>query len=346
MQFHIPNIDPNFAVTLQQELDSKTKPRGSLGRIEDLALQIGLAQNTLQPAIIQPSLLVFAADHGVATSGVSPFPQSVTAAMVRNFAHGGAAINVLTRQLGWNLHLINAGTLEDLSLETVDSHRIGPGTRNFVEEAAMTDAELIRALTTGADIIRQLIATTGCNTLALGEMGIGNSSSAALLIHCLCDVPLAEAISRGAGCDDPQLEHKQKTLEKALQRHGRITAPFEAMRVFGGFELAMITGAVLAAAEQRLLILVDGLIASAAILVAIKAYPAIKPYLIFAHRSSALGHNALLKHLKAEPLLDLGMRLGEGTGAALALPLVQSAAAILAEMATFASAEVEGRVET
>ncbi len=343
MQFHISTPDASLIPVFQAELDSKTKPLHSLGRLESLALQIGLIQKTQKPRIEKPSLLVFAADHGIARAGVSPYPQSVTGAMVRNFSQGGAAINVLTRELGWDLHLINAGTLEPTPWPGVEDRRLGPGSRNMLDEAAMTETDLLKALTTGAELVQKLKAD-GCNTVAFGEMGIGNSSSAALLIHCLCDIPLDEAVSRGAGCDDEQLQHKRLRLEEVLQKHGRITAPFEALRVFGGLELAMITGATLAAAEQRMVILVDGLIASAAVLVAVKAYPQIKSYLVFAHRSGADGHAALLNHLEVEPLLDLGMRLGEGTGAALALPLVRSAAAILCDMATFASAEVEGRV--
>jgi nicotinate-nucleotide--dimethylbenzimidazole phosphoribosyltransferase len=345
MQFHISSPDPSFRAVLQTEMDHKTKPLHSLGRLEDLAIQIGLVQGTLKPRIEKPSLLVFAADHGVARSGVSPYPQSVTGAMVRNFSNGGAAINVITRELGWHLHLINAGTLEPTPWPGVLDRRLGPGTRNMLEEAAMTPAEFTQALRSGQELVQNL-KKEGCNTVAFGEMGIGNSSAAALLIHCLCDVPLAEAISRGAGCDDEQLQNKRERLEEALKKHGRITAPLEALRIYGGFELAMIAGAALTAAAERMLIVVDGLIASAAILAALKAYPEMKPYLVFGHRSAAAGHAALLEHLKVEPLLDLNMRLGEGTGAALVLPLLRTAAALLASMATFATAEVEGPVRS
>lgn len=343
MDFNISAPDFDFVPTLQAELDQKIKPLHSLGRLESLALQIGLVLRTLKPRIEKPSLLVFAADHGIAKAGVSPYPQSVTGAMVRNFSQGGAAINVLTRELGWDLHLINAGTLEPTPWASVQDRRLGPGTKSMLEEPAMSADELNLALQAGADYVREL-KSQGCNTVAFGEMGIGNSSSAALLIHCLCDIPLDEAVSRGAGCDDEQLRNKQACLDRVLDKHGRIKDPMEALRVFGGFELAMIAGAALAAAEEGLLILVDGLIASAAVLVAVKSFPDVKPYLIFAHRSAAAGHAALLQHLEVEPLLDLQMRLGEGTGAALALPLLRSAAAILSEMATFASAEVAGPV--
>jgi nicotinate-nucleotide--dimethylbenzimidazole phosphoribosyltransferase len=343
MQFHISSPDSSFAEALQTEMDKKTKPLHSLGRLESLAIQIGLIQRTLKPRIEKPSLLVFAADHGIAEAGVSPYPQSVTGAMVRNFSRGGAAINVLTREMGWDLHLINAGTLEPTPWPSVQEHRLGAGTRNMLDGPAMTDTEFVQGLSIGAGLVGKLKAQ-GCNTIAFGEMGIGNSSSAALLLHCLCDISLDAAVSRGAGCDEAQLQNKRACLGEVMRKHGRITDPLEALRVFGGYELTMIAGAALAAAENHMLIVVDGLIASAAILVAVKAYPQLKPYLIFAHRSSAAGHTALLQHLEVEPLLDLGMRLGEGTGAALALPLLRSAAAILSDMATFASAEVEGRV--
>lgn len=343
MHFNISAPDFDFVTTLQTELDQKTKPLHSLGRLESLALQIGLVQRTLKPRIEKPSLLVFAADHGIAQAGVSPYPQSVTGAMVRNFSQGGAAINVLTRELGWDLHLINAGTLEATPWTSVQDRRLGPGTKNMLEEPAMSADELKEALKAGAEYVRAL-KSAGCNTVAFGEMGIGNSSSAALLIHCLCDIPLDEAVSRGAGCDDEQLRNKRVCLDRVLEKHGRIKDPMEALRVFGGFELAMIAGAALAAAEEGMLVVVDGLIASAAVLVAVKSFPDLKPFLIFAHRSAAAGHAALLQHLEVEPLLDLQMRLGEGTGAALALPLLRSAAAILSDMATFASAEVAGPV--
>ncbi|MCX6129691.1 MAG: nicotinate-nucleotide--dimethylbenzimidazole phosphoribosyltransferase [Proteobacteria bacterium] len=343
--FSIPTLDKDLPRLLQDEINGKTKPLGSLGQLEHLALQIGHIQGTLKPKIQKPSLLIFAADHGVVKAGVSPYPQSVTASMLKNFAAGGAAINVLARQLGWELKLINSGTVEALDLPGVIDLRIGSGTHNFLEKPAMSQAELEQAIRTGAELIHEL-AKQGCNTVAFGEMGIGNSSSAALLIHCLADVPMAKAVSRGAGCNELQFKRKQDVLEQACQLHGRITEAFEALRVFGGFELAMIVGAALAAAEHKMLILVDGLIVSSAILVALKAYPSLQTYLVFAHCSAAQGHKEMLEYIGARPLLNLDLQLGEGSGAALALPLVQSAVAILQDMASFASAEIAEKIES
>ncbi len=345
IQADLPLLSQALQDHIQAQLDQKTKPLGSLGRIEELAVRMATIQDTDQPELTRPTLVVFAGDHGIAQAGVSPFPQSVTVAMVRNFASGGAAINVLTRALGWELVLVNSGTLEETPFPGVWDRRLGAGTRSFDQEAAVQPDEYSRALAAGAAVARDLHAN-GCRLLALGEMGIGNSSAAAMLIHYLCDAPLASVISRGAGCDDQQLENKLKVLEAARQFHGPIEEPDEVLRRFGGFEMIMAAGCMLEAARLRMPIVIDGLIMSSAALAAIKACPNLLAYTVFAHRSSALGHDILLEHLGQKPLLDLGMRLGEGSGAALALPLLQSSVAILRDMATFASAEVASRIET
>lgn len=320
-------------------MDQKTKPLHSLGRLEHLAIQLGGIQNSLLPSICVPTMLIFAADHGIASEGVSPFPQAVTAAMLANFAAGGAAINVLCRTLGWNLQLIDAGVIEERPFDGVLNRRLGCGTRNFLFDEAMSQDQLQKALDCGGELVESLLSQ-GCNTIGLGEMGIGNSSSAALLAHCLADVSLEQATSRGSGCNDQQLAQKIGILSDAIAKHGRIAEPLAALRTFGGFELAMITGVCLAAADKKIAVVIDGLIASSAALVAFRLRPSTRSSMIFAHESAAQGHAAILKAMHGEPLLHLSMRLGEGSGAALVLPLLQSACALLKDMATFASAEI------
>lgn len=339
--FAISSPSQALRESLQEAIDQKTKPLRSLGLMEELALRIGLIQASLRPQITNPTLIVFAGDHGIAAEAVSPYPQSVTAAMVQNFANGGAAINVFTRQLGWTLKLVDAGTLQASSHPAVIDRRIGAGTRNFLHENALTENELKACFSVAGDLVKEL-ARGGCNLLALGEMGIGNTSSAAMLIHCLAGIPLECAVSRGAGCNDEQLQRKFAVLSRALAERGATANPWEALQRFGGFEIAMISAAFLQGAALGMTLLVDGVIASAAALAAIRLNPAVKDYMIFAHASAAQGHSELLEHLAVRALLQLDMRLGEGTGAALSLPLLQCAVAMLRDMATFESAQIAG----
>ncbi len=330
---------------IQTELDEKTKPLGSLGRLEELAMQIALIQGTLKPEIKRPTLIVMAGDHGIARSGVSPYPQSVTGAMIQNFASGGAAVNVFTKRLGWQLELIDCGTIQNQVVPGVISLKFGPGTANFLEQAAMTREQLDLCFRAGEERVAAH-AALACNTIGFGEMGIGNTSAAALIIHCLSAQPLETTVGRGAGCDDQQLILKLRILQKALQIHGRLSDPLAVLQTYGGFEIACMAGAMLEAARLGMTILVDGLIATSAALAAMRIDHEIRPYLIFAHQSEVSGHKELLQELKVKPVLDLSMRLGEGTGVALALPVLQCAVAMLAEMATFASASVEKRVDS
>lgn len=343
--FSIAKPSEALRASLQRAIDQKTKPLASLGMIEEIALRIGLIQQSEKPEIKNPTLIVFAADHGIAEEAVSPYPQSVTAAMVENFASGGAAINVFTRQLGWSLLLVDAGTLQESSHPSVISRRIAKGTKNFLRENAMSETELEACFTIGRNLVREL-AAQGCNLLALGEMGIGNTSSAALLIHSLSGIPLDCVVNRGAGCNDAQLQKKFGILSRALTERGSTPNAWEALQRFGGFEIAMMSAAFLQGAENGMTLLVDGVIASAAALVAITLNPAVKDYMLFAHASAVQGHRDLLEQLAVRPLLQLDMRLGEGTGAALSLPLLQCALAMLRDMATFESAQVEGPVAT
>ncbi|AEG68352.1 nicotinate-nucleotide--dimethylbenzimidazole phosphoribosyltransferase [Ralstonia solanacearum P673] len=342
MHTDIPSFDPALAARLQAAVDSKTKPLGALGRLESLAVQIGLIQGTEAPVLARPAMVVFAADHGVAQSGVSAYPQAVTAQMVLNFIAGGAAVNVFCRQHGFALEIVNAGVatpLWSLNVSGLIDAPIGAGTRNFAHEPAMTPAQRDRAMALGAQRAAAH-AELGTNVIALGEMGIGNTASAACLMARLCDLPVAQCVGRGTGLDDAGLAHKRTVLENALATHRDIRAPLDVLACFGGFEIAAMAGAMLEAARRRMVILVDGFIASAAALVATRIAPEVLRFCVFAHLSDEQGHRTLLAALGAEPLLQLSMRLGEGSGAALAYPLVVSAVAFLREMATFASAGV------
>ncbi len=344
ISWKLESLGSQKSLLIQSSFDQKTKPQGSLGRLEELAAQIGKIQDREQPSLDRPSLLLFAGDHGVAGAhSVSPYPQSVSAAMLRNLAEGGAAASVLSRQLGWELVLINAGTLEALESSRILDRRIAPGTRDFCQQRSMDKDQYERALEIGADVLRAQYRA-GCRLLALGEMGIGNSAAAAMIIHSLCEQPLQRAVSRGAGCNDQELERKLGVLQAARDFHGPLSDVDLILQTYAGFEMVMVAGAMMEAAALRVPIVIDGLIISSVALAAVKAQPALKDYLIFAHKSAALGHQAILDELGVKPLLDLEMRLGEGTGAALVLPILQSAVALLAEMASFASAAVPVRL--
>ncbi len=341
----LPSIAPlnrTLAAALQAKINGKTKPLGSLGRLENLALQIGLIQNTLTPRIMQPHILVAAGDHGAARAGVSAYPQEVTWQMVENFLAGGAAINVLARQAHAQLLIADAGVAHDFGERSglLDVKVGAGGTANYLEGAAMTADQCAAAMQHGAAIVCDL-AATGCNTLGFGEMGIGNTASASLLTHCLTDLPLADVIGRGTGLDDAGLEKKRALLAQALAHWPeRNDAPLDVLARFGGFEIALLSGAMLAAAKAGMVLVIDGFIVTSAMLVAARIAPEILDYCVFSHCSNETGHRPQLAWLKGEALLDLGLRLGEGTGAALALPLLNSACAFLNEMASFDSAGV------
>ncbi len=341
LNFVIPPLRSTLSADLQAKIDQKTKPLGSLGQLESLALQIGRCQNSLTPRLTKPCIVIFAGDHGIVEAGVSAYPQSVTAQMVSNFLAGGAAISVFARQHNIELLVVDAGVNADLSShpQLIDA-KTGKGTRNFLNTPAMNAQECYKALQAGADqVLRQ--HQNGSNCIGFGEMGIGNSSSAALLMHRLTGLSLLRCAGRGAGLNDGQLQHKLIVLQRALNRHRAVTKPLDVLATFGGFEIAMLVGAYLKAAELSMLILIDGFITSTALLIAHKLYPHVLDYCVFSHISSEQGHQALLDQLHAKPLLNLGLRLGEGSGIAIAYPLVQSAALFLNEMATFAEAEID-----
>ena len=333
-------------VRLQHRIDQKTKPLGALGRIEALALQIGLILRTKQPVLKQPQMVVFAGDHGLAARGVSAYPADVTWQMVENFLAGGAAISVLARQHGLALTVVDAGVRHDFAPRAgLLNRKIAPGTADALTGPAMSDAQCAQAIQAGRDVVGELPG----NALLLGEMGIGNTSSAALLLARLTGEPIARCIGRGTGLDDTGLARKQSVLAGVLAAHPGVEAPLQALAAFGGFEVAMLVGAVLQAVEEHRLVVVDGFITGAAVLVAQRLAQAeggsVVEGCVFAHRSDEAGHALMLRALGARPLLDLGLRLGEGSGAALAWPLIESAARLLCEMACFESAGVATRAE-
>ena len=331
--------DSDFEARLQARIDGKTKPQGALGRIETLAAQIARMQASLDPRMASCQLTIFAADHGLAREAVSAYPQAVTRQMLLNFLAGGAAANVFARSVGARLRVVDAGVAgEPVAHPDLVSRRIGPGTRNSLTGPAMTAAECQAALDAG----RALGGDGDADAVCLGEMGIGNTASAALVAHKITGLPLDRLVGRGTGLDDAGLAAKHAILTRAAARTAPRLAAEEALAEYGGFEIAMMAGAMTGAAAAGRVVLVDGFICGAAALVATGTDPACRGALVFAHRSAEAGHAALLDALGAEPLLDLGLRLGEGTGALLAWPLVRAAAAMLREMASFESANVSG----
>ncbi|MDO9568784.1 MAG: nicotinate-nucleotide--dimethylbenzimidazole phosphoribosyltransferase [Hydrogenophaga sp.] len=341
MNFTIPTLDditqPALAARLQHLLDNKTKPLGSLGRLEALAQRIGLILGTASPELTAPQLVVFAGDHGLAARGVSAYPSDVTWQMVENFLAGGAAVSVLARQHGIGLTVVDCGVRHDFAPRPgLVVAKVAPGTADALEGPAMTAAQRDTALANGVALVKTLPG----NALLLGEMGIGNTSAASLLLARLTGLDIADGTGAGTGLDADAVQRKIGILRAVLARHPDARTPLDALAAFGGFEVATMVGAVLQAAQERRVIVVDGFIASAAVLVASALQPVVLQRCVFAHRSGERGHALMLAHLKAEPLLDLGLRLGEGSGAALAWPLLQSACAIVREMASFEAAGV------
>jgi nicotinate-nucleotide--dimethylbenzimidazole phosphoribosyltransferase len=339
--FLIPPLRTQLQEAIQQRIDGKTKPLRALGRLEEIALQICQIQQTLMPTLRYPHLLVFAGDHGIAQEGVSAYPQEVTWQMVMNFLRGGAAINVFCRQNGIELKVVDAGVNHDFPLDThsLIHNKIQKGTDNFAKKSAMSMQQVERCIESAATIVKT-IARSGCNVIGFGEMGIANTSSAAMLMSALCNLPVEDCVGRGTGLTDKALQHKIDVLSKAMAKRGKPTSPMKALALYGGFEIAQMAGAILQAAESRMITLIDGFIASSAYLVAQAIEPNVKEYCIFCHQSHEQGHALLLEYLQAKPLLHLGMRLGEGTGVAVAYPIIQSAVNFMNEMASFESAGV------
>ncbi len=328
---------------IQQIIDLKTKPLGALGLLEKIALKIGLVQQSNHLQLINPHLIVFAGDHGIAQSGVSAYPAEVTPQMVFNFLNNGAAINVFCNQNDIDISIVDSGVnfdFEDYSV--LKNHKIAKSTKNFLHEPAMTLEQLEKSFDYSKQLVNE-IAKNGTNIIGFGEMGIGNTSSASMIIHYLTDLPLEQCIGRGTGLNDEQLQNKINILSQAKEKQGQITDPKQVLATFGGFEVAQITGAMLAAYKHNMLLMIDGYIASAAILVASKLNPLILNNVIFCHQSDEIGHQYLLNYFGEEPILKINLRVGEGTGCALAYPIIKSAVNFYNDMASFESAGVTNK---
>jgi nicotinate-nucleotide--dimethylbenzimidazole phosphoribosyltransferase len=329
--------DDALSAALDSAINHKTKPLGSLGRLEALARQIGLIQQRTDIAISHPAILVFAADHGIVAEGVSAYPQDVTWQMVENFLAGGAAINVFAKQTGCELQVIDAGVNHDFGRrDGLVDRKQSYGTANFAIAPAMSRAQCVDAVAAGM----VLAAAVQGNVIGFGEMGIGNTTAAAAIMHKLCGLPVDQCVGAGTGLSSEGVAHKQRVIEQAVMKHSGANEPLDVLATFGGFEIAMMAGAMLQAAAMRKVLLIDGFIVTSALLVAARLQPAILDYCVFSHCSAEQGHQRMLAALGAQPLLQLELRLGEGIGCALAVPLLQAAANFMTQMATFASAQV------
>ena len=350
MQFNVPPVCDDLTCSLQKKIDEKTKPIGALGSLESLALQIGRIQNTLNPSLDNPVIAVFAGDHGISVEKVSAYPSEVTPQMVLNFLRGGAAINVFARLHDIQLKIIDAGVDFDFDAhELLIDAKVARGTRNYLREAAMSAKQCEQAVCTGADLVSEW-NRDGCNVIGFGDMGIANTSAAALLTSIFGQLPLADCVGAGTGLTGSDLDHKLRILKRSRARLNlddaqASAAPLASLAEFGGFEIAMICGGMLRAAEKRMLILVDGFISTSAFLVARAMGAHIREYCVFTHRSAERGHRAILDGLGVDPLLDLNMRLGEGTGVAVAYSIVKAAVNFLNEMSSFSDAKVSGRID-
>ena len=323
---------------IQQKIDNLNKPKGSLGRLEELAMQICLIQQTLEPSLNRPCHLLFGGDHGIEREGVSVSPREVTWQQMINFTRGGGGVNMFCRQHGFKLRIVDVGVDYDLSdIDGIINRKIARGTKNFLYEPAMSKAEFDQAMKVGSEMVDECIAE-GCQILSIGEMGIANTSPSSIWMHLFGNIPLEDCIGAGAGLDTPGIKHKYEVLNKAVERFKADS--FEPLSYFGGFEMIAAIGAMLRAAEKRLVILVDGFIMTACALAAIRLHPETKDYMIFTHCGDESGHQKMLDIIGAKPLLHLGLRLGEGTGALCAFPIVDSAVRMMNEMNNFDNAKI------
>ena len=338
--FHISRPNEAIRPALIDKINNLTKPKGSLGTLESLTLQIGLIQQTLTPTLQHPQNIIFAADHGIVEEGVSLSPKEITWQQISNFLHGGAGVNFLCRQHGFTLKIVDAGVDYDLPYEKgIINMKVRKGTRSYLHEAAMTEEEMELCLERGAEVVRRC-HEEGSNILSFGEMGIGNTSSSSMWMTCFTDIPLKECVGAGSGLDNAGIRHKYEILKQALDNYRGDGSPRDIIRHFGGLEMVMAIGAMLQAAELKMIILVDGFIMTNCILAAGKLHPEVLDYAIFGHCGDESGHKLLLEKLNANPLLHLGLRLGEGTGAICAYPIVVSAVRMINEMDNFAHAAI------
>ncbi|WP_395045899.1 nicotinate-nucleotide--dimethylbenzimidazole phosphoribosyltransferase [Flavobacterium sp.] len=334
------SISTEFEAALQHKIDNKTKPAGSLGMLEVLAKQIGVLFQTLEPKITKPNMIIFAADHGIANHGVSAYPQDVTRQMVTNFLEGGAAINVFCKQHNIQLSIVDSGVNYDFSTNVnLISAKIAKGTQSFLHGAAMSSTELDLCFAKGSEIVKA-IAKTGSNCIGFGEMGIGNTSTASVLMSVILELPIEDCVGNGTGVNDEKLQFKKEILKRAIENYKNDNDLDSKLAYFGGFEICQMTGGMLEAYNNNMLILVDGFICSIAFLIAFKKNPGIIQNAIFCHQSAEQAHMKLLNYLNGKAILNLNLRLGEGTGCAVAFPIIQSAVTFLNEMASFESAGV------
>jgi len=333
--FNIQPTDKSLREAIQHKIDNLNKPKGSLGRLEEIAMQICLIQQTLEPSLQHPCHLLLGGDHGIEHEGVSVSPREVTWQQMINFTRGGGGVNMFCRQHGFKLRIVDVGVDYDLSdIDGIIHRKIARGTRNFLYEPAMSEAEYNQAIQTGCDLVDDCIAE-GCKVICIGEMGIANTSPSSIWMHLFANIPLEDCIGAGAGLDTPGIRHKYEVLSEAVRRFKG-----EPLAYFGGFEMVAAIGAMLKAAEKHLVILVDGFIMTACALAAVQQYPAAKDYMIFTHCGDESGHKRMLDAMGAKPLLHLGLRLGEGTGALCAFPIVDSAVRMINEMNNFDNANI------
>ncbi len=353
--FDIHPIDKTLQTAIQTKIDNLNKPKGSLGRLEELAMQVCLIQQTLEPSLAHPCHLLLGGDHGIEREGVSVSPREVTWQQMINFTHGGGGVNMFCRQHGFKLRIVDVGVDYDLSkVDGIIDRKIAYGTKNFLYEPAMSEAEFDQAIQIGSDLVDDCISD-GCKVLCIGEMGIANTSPSSIWMHLFTNIPLEKCIGAGAGLDAPGIRHKYVILSQAISRHQSYLSPLtipeqssptrslshlSPLRIFGGFEMIAAIGAMLRAAEQHLMILIDGFIMTACALAAIQLYPATQDYMIFTHCGDESGHKAMLDAIGAKPLLHLGLRLGEGTGALCAFPIIDSAVRMMNEMNNFDNAQI------
>jgi len=366
-QFDVIPVDRSMQLAIQAKIDNLNKPKGSLGRLEELAMQVCLIQQTLEPSLAHPCHLLLGGDHGIEREGVSVSPREVTWQQMINFSRGGGGVNMFCRQHGFRLRIVDVGVDYDFSGERLEvsgdrlpiiDRKIARGTKNFLYEPAMSEEEFNRAIQVGIDLVDDCIAE-GCQVLSIGEMGIGNTSPSSIWMHLFGNIPLDECIGAGAGLDTPGIIHKREVLSRAVDGFKRVNwsdgangsneangktippiTPINAIRYFGGFEMVTAIGSMLRAAEQHLVILIDGFIMTACALAAIRLYPASQDYMIFTHCGDESGHKKMLDIVEAKPLLHLGLRLGEGTGALCSFPIIDSAVRMMNEMNNFDNAKI------
>lgn len=338
--FHIEQPSQRIKPLIIDKIDNLTKPKGSLGTLEDVALQVALIQQTLTPVLKNPQNILFAGDHGILEEGVSPTPREVTWQQVLHYTRGGAGVNVFCEQHGFGLKIVDAGVDYDFQGNpAVIDCKVRRGTRNFLHEAAMTLEELELCIERGAEIVRQCV-DEGSNVLSFGEMGAGNTSAASVWMHLFTGIPLEKCVGAGSGLNKEGIQHKLEVLRQAVGRYQGDGSTLDIMAYFGGYELVMAIGAMLQAAENHLVILVDGFLMTACMLAASRLYPHVTDYAIYGHCGDESGHRMMLEALSAKPLLSLGMKLGEGTGAIIAYPILQSALCMLNGMESFKKTEV------